>query len=71
MKSFSEWLSFGSKTPKAAGTVIQAFPGETLDQATERAEKASKGGQVTLKFNHMSIVYVNGQIRHDLSKLHR
>lgn len=67
MKSFSEWL-FSSKT-KSAGTVIQSFPGETLDQATERAEKASIGGQATLKFNHMIVVYVDGKIRHDLSKL--
>lgn len=50
---------------------IQALPGDNLNDKLKEAEDLSQKTQstVTLLFNNMRIVYINGQLRHDLSKL--
>lgn len=70
MGGFLNWLGSKSQAVQAAKQInMNAEPGETLDQAMARAEGSSKGAQVTLKFNNMLIVYVDGKLRHDMSKL--
>lgn len=61
----------GGVEQRGNSTVIKAMPGENFEKKLKEAETMSKekGGEVILLFNKMKVVYQNGQIMHNLSKL--
>lgn len=69
--TFQKGQMMGPGGQKGSGEVMQAHPGDTLDQSMRMAQEASQksGGRVTLKFNNKVIVYDNGQLNRDQSKL--
>lgn len=73
--TFQKGQPMGPSGQQGAGEVMQAQPGDNLDDSMRAAQEASRksGGRVTLKFSNgqrrMLIVYDNGQLNRDQSKL--